>query len=101
MTDTAHDRYTEQVQTGAWLPYNDLHADNLQRQLDAVLAERNALRLQVAALVEAQSALRAEIDELRTANTDPFDMACLDAGNLGDIAFEVSAATDVGAAEPQ
>jgi len=89
---TAHERYENQVKTGHWLPYNDLHIDNLQKQLDAVLAERNALRMQVAALVEDRALLRAEIDELRTANTDPFDLASLDDGTA--FAFEVSAARD-------
>ena len=87
MTDTAHMIYAASV-----------------RQLTGLIAERDALmavvaakQAQVDALLDERKALRTEIDELRTANTDPFDLACLDAGNLGDVAFEVSAVTDDGA----
>lgn len=72
------------------------------RQLKGVIDERDALAAalqakseQVAGLLEERALLRAEIDELRTANTDPFDLACLDDGTA--YAFEVSAATDDGA----
>ena len=74
------------------------------RQLNGVIAERDALVIALAAkqaqvdgLLAERAILRAEIDELRTANTDPFDLACLDDGTA--YAFEVSAVTDDGAEE--
>jgi chromosome segregation ATPase len=72
-----------------------------QAQVDALLGERAALQEQARGLkITLESArrtidawqrafmeasaelarLRAEIDEIRTENTDPFDLACLDSG---------------------
>jgi len=95
MTDTAHDRYEAQVKAGNWAAYNDLHTDNLQKQLTGVLAERDALmavvaakQAQVDALLEERAALRAKLEWyfLNTRRTEP-----------DTITFEVSAVTDDGA----
>jgi hypothetical protein len=98
---TAHERYEQQVHTGTWHAYNDLQAENQRQQIAGLVAERDALVVALAAkqqqidgLVAERALLRAEIDELRTANTDPFDLASLDDGG---IIFEVSAVTDDGA----
>lgn len=82
---TAHERYTTQVHTGSWAPYNDLQAEAQRQQIAGLVAERDALLAalvakaeQIAGLLAERKLLRAEIEELRTANTDPFDLASLD-----------------------
>jgi cell division protein FtsB len=83
--NTAHERYTAQVAAGEWHAYNDLTAENQRQQIAGLVAERDALmtviaakQAQVDALLAERKLLRAEIDELRTEHTDPFDLACLD-----------------------
>jgi len=43
MTDTAHDRYEEQVHAGNWNAYNDVQAEAQRQQIAGLRAERDAL----------------------------------------------------------
>jgi hypothetical protein len=104
MTDTAHDRYTAQVSTGHWLPYNDLQAENQRQQIAGLIAERDALMAVVAAKQTQVDALIAERATLRTllqdarAMSDKWRRLYVEAqAQPGDIIIEIGAVTDDGA----
>ena len=65
MTDTAHERYAQQVSGGDWRPYNDLQAESQRQQIAGVIAERDALAAALAAKAEQVAGLVAERDALR------------------------------------
>lgn len=70
MSKTAHEKYEEQVANGVWRPYDDAQMAAKQRQIDGVIAERDALAAALAAKTERVAGLLEERAVLREKLTD-------------------------------